>query len=74
MALLNHGSPSPTSAAIPTKHRNGRKPRRKPGRLLYRQGITADEIDRLIEEIGPDRMLAAVDRYTRPQLPLVAAE
>jgi len=74
MALLDHGSPPPTSTAIPTKHRNGRKPRRKPGRLLYRRGVTADELDRLIEEIGLDRMLAAVDRYTRPELPFVMAE
>jgi len=27
-----------------------------------------------IEKVGPDRVLAALDKYTEPQLPLFAAE
>jgi hypothetical protein len=35
-------------------------------RLFYRRGHTADELDRLVEEIGPLDLWAALDRYTRP--------
>jgi hypothetical protein len=31
-------------------------------------------IDNMIAEIGPDRFWAALDRYTAPQLPLMAGE
>src|SRR5258706_1976867 len=32
------------------------------------------QIDRLIARAGADRVMQALDRYTRPKLPLVAAE
>jgi hypothetical protein len=32
------------------------------------------ELDRLVTRIGADRLMAALDRYTQPKLPLVAAE
>jgi hypothetical protein len=41
---------------------------------LYRAGITNIELDELVAEIGVERVMAAVDRYTRPELPLAAAE
>jgi hypothetical protein len=31
-------------------------------------------VDQLVAEIGADRILAALDRVTQPQLPLQAAE
>jgi hypothetical protein len=37
--------------------------KRKPQRLLYRSGFTNDELARLIAEVGPGRLLAALDRY-----------
>jgi hypothetical protein len=43
-------------------------------RLLYRTGITNIELDALIAEIGIERVMAALDRATQPELPLVAAE
>ena len=69
---LSHGSPDAASSANhPTRHQ---KPR-PVARLLYRTGgLTADELVRLVEEVGPDRLLSAIDQYTQPQLPLVAAE
>jgi hypothetical protein len=42
--------------------------RRRPVRLLYRRDLTNDEVSRLIAEIGADRLLAALDRWTRPRL------
>jgi hypothetical protein len=36
--------------------------------------LSDDAIDRLVVEIGADRILAALDRVTQPQLPLAAAE
>jgi len=35
-------------------------------RLLYRSGITADELDRLIAQIGLRRVLAALNRVAGP--------
>jgi hypothetical protein len=69
---LSHGSPNAASSANhPTRHQ---KPR-PVARLLYRTGgLTADELVRLVEEVGPDRLLSAIDRYTQPTLPLIAAE
>ena len=56
-------------------------PRRKPSqpkrqRLLYRRAasLTSADLDRLVVEIGPARLMAALDRYTQPSLPLIAAE
>jgi hypothetical protein len=37
--------------------------KRNPRRLLYRSGFTNDELARLIAEIGPGTLLAALDRY-----------
>jgi hypothetical protein len=74
MKRFKHGSSAP---ARPTNHpipRRSKKPR-SVARLLYRTGgLTADEMLRLVEEIGADRLLGAIDRYTQPQLPLGAAE
>ena len=39
-------------------------------RLLYRSGITNDELDRLIGEIGAERLMAALDRQTAPRTPI----
>jgi hypothetical protein len=33
-----------------------------------------NEIDRIVERIGPERLLAALDRYTAPQFAFAAAE
>ena len=38
-----------------------------------RRPITDAKLDSLINRIGADRMMAALDRYTRPPLPFVAA-
>jgi len=35
-------------------------------RLLYRSGLTAEELDRLIAQIGLRRVMAAVDRVAGP--------
>jgi hypothetical protein len=50
------------------------RPRRQLNRLLYRKTLTDAELDMLVIQVGGDRMLKAVDRYTRPTLPLIAAE
>ena len=43
-----------------------RRPKHKrPSRLLYRGGITADEVRRLVEEIGGERIWNAVVSVTR---------
>jgi len=43
-----------------------RRPKHKrPSRLLYRGGITADEVRRLVEEIGVERIWNAVVSVTR---------
>jgi hypothetical protein len=44
-----------------------RKPR-KPQRLLYRSGLTNDELDRLVAEIGLRRLLMGVRPLDRPRL------
>jgi hypothetical protein len=36
--------------------------------------LSDDAIDWLVVGVGADRILAALDRVTQPQLPLVAAE
>jgi hypothetical protein len=46
------------------------KKRKPPRRLLYRAGFTNDELARLIAEIGPGTLLAAIDRYVGPSRPL----
>jgi hypothetical protein len=45
-------------------------------RALGRQHkpLTDVEIDRLVERIGPDRLMAALDRLTQPSMFSVAAE
>jgi hypothetical protein len=42
------------------------KKSRQRARLLYRAGLTADELDRLIAQIGLRRLLAALDRMAGP--------
>jgi hypothetical protein len=42
----------------------------KPRRLLYRAGFTNDELHRLIAEIGPGTLLAALDRYVGQNYPV----
>jgi hypothetical protein len=36
--------------------------------------LSDEALDRIVAAIGADRMLAAIDRATQPQLPLAAAE
>ena len=51
------------------------KRRSKPHRLLYRQGYTPDELDRLVVEIGPGPLVAALDRWAAgPSVVLIPAE
>lgn len=52
------------------------RPQCKRSRLLYRKGdtLTPDEVTRIVVEIGPERVLRAVDKLTQPTLPLQAAE
>ena len=58
-------------AATPRK-----APQRKRQRLLYRRGdsLTDDEVKSIVAELGPGRVMRALDRLTQPKLPLVAAE
>ena len=42
------------------------KKSRKARRLLYRSGLTADELNRLITQIGLRQVLAALDRVAGP--------
>ena len=41
--------------------------RAKPRRLLYRQGYTSAELDQLVAEIGPEPLVAALDRWAAPR-------
>jgi hypothetical protein len=41
------------------------KHNKRSSRLLYRDGITADEVRRLVEEIGVERIWNAVVSVTR---------
>ena len=41
------------------------KHNKRPSRLLYRGGITADEVRRLVEEIGVERIWTAIVSVTR---------
>lgn len=52
-----------------------RKPRRRPERVLFRsaESLTNADLERLIREIGANRLMAALDRWTRPHF-AVAAE
>jgi hypothetical protein len=36
--------------------------------------LSDDAIDRIVVEVGPERVMRSLDRITQPQLPLVAAE
>jgi hypothetical protein len=36
--------------------------------------LSDDAIDRIVVEVGPERVMCSLDRITQPQLPLVAAE
>jgi hypothetical protein len=58
-------------AATPRK-----APQHKRKRLLYRRADTLsdNEVKRIVAELGPERVMCALDRITQPQLPLVAAE
>jgi hypothetical protein len=49
-----------------------KKRNRKPRRLLYRRGVTRCEIDQLVAEIGPLKLLEALDRLTQPDHTFVA--
>jgi hypothetical protein len=46
----------------------------QPGRrrLLYRRELSEADLDRLVAEIGFDRLWRAVDRATQPELRLAA--
>jgi len=72
--LCKQSIPAPT-AGVHTNGRSGSlnsaRPYRRP-RLLYRTGITNIELDALVAEIGIDRVMAALDRATQPELPLEA--
>jgi hypothetical protein len=59
-------------AATPRKT----QPKRQRQRLLYRHAdkLTDADLDRLVVEIGPARLMAALDRWTQPSLFSVAAE
>ena len=63
-------------AASDLAGRPRKAPQCKRSRLLYRKGdtLTPDEVTRIVVEIGPERVLRAVDKLTQPTLPLVAAE
>ena len=37
-------------------------------------GLSDDAVERIVAEVGVDRIWRAVDRLTQPQLPLQAAE
>jgi hypothetical protein len=65
-------APTTNGQAPATNGRAARQLRRP--RLLYRAGITNIELDALVAEIGIDRVMAALDRATQPELPLEAAE
>ena len=41
------------------------KHNKRPSRLLYRSGITADEVRRLVEEIGVERLWNGIVSVTR---------
>jgi hypothetical protein len=61
-----------------TSHRRSRpvtqaSKRRRQQRLLYRRGFTPDEVNRIVLELGPERVLRVVDQLTAPQRSLVAA-
>jgi hypothetical protein len=50
---------------------------RKRGKRHGNGGTTAlsdDAIDRIVTEVGPERIMHSLDRITQPQLPLTAAE
>jgi hypothetical protein len=52
-------------------------PRRASGLNSESAAITTlsdDAIDRIVAEVGPERVMCSLDRFTQPQLPLVAAE
>jgi len=68
---LSHGSPNAASSA---SHRTRHQKPRPTARILYRGSLTPDELVRLVQEVGADRLLKAIDAYTAPELPLVAAE
>jgi hypothetical protein len=84
MTLLNHGSPQPASAAPPSPtafnavrelRRIARqlagRPRayhRHKRRVLFRNDLSDVDVDVLIAQIGPSRIMDAVDRYTQPRL------
>src|SRR5262249_55492659 len=66
-----------TGTAISELAASPRKaPQHKRPRLLYRRADTLsdDEVKSIVVELGPDRVLSALDRATQPQLPLQAAE
>lgn|SRR5262245_65854087 len=61
------------SADLANKPRKPQQLKRR--RVLYRRGDISDaDLLLLINEIGAERLLAALDRATQPQLPLPAAE
>jgi hypothetical protein len=46
------------------------KKKRKVGRVLYRHGLTNDELAHFIEEVGVDRIELALDAVVYRTLPL----
>src|SRR4051812_43417971 len=51
-------------AEIAAKPRKAPRPTQRPPRLLYRKTLTDDDLDRLCAELGADRLMAALDRWT----------
>jgi hypothetical protein len=66
----------PTLLRLQVPVRQASKSKRRQQRLLYRRadGLTPDEVSRIVSALGPERVLRVVDRLTQPELPLVAAE
>ena len=67
--------------SIPTVRRQSRlleqRDRGRKHHAVNGGGTTAlsdDAVERIVVELGPDRVLRVVDKLTSPQLPLVAAE
>ena len=45
---------------------------RRKRRVLYRRNLSDIEVDIVVAEIGRDRVMAVLDRYTQPQFALAA--
>jgi hypothetical protein len=65
-----------TTPKTRSSNKSNRRRRRQVRRVLYRNGLTNDEVARLVAELGPVRLLGVIDRFARPSPPftLEAAE